>query len=99
MRGQVSVLRAVSLRIAVGFGQTMRTALSYRKADWGTAAFGATLPFAQASLNDRLLHAYLPLVRGGSGSRAACAIVVMKGKGDTYASNRPTSGPVTSAVR
>jgi hypothetical protein len=38
------------------------------------------LPFAQASLNDRLLHAYLPLVRGGSDSGVACAIVVMKGK-------------------
>ena len=45
-----------------------------------TAGIGATSPFAQASLNDRLLHAYLPLVRGGAGSGVACAIVVMKGK-------------------
>jgi hypothetical protein len=46
----------------------------------GMTGIGATSPFAQASLNNRLLHAYLPLVRGGAGSGVACAIVVMKGK-------------------
>ena len=30
-----------------------------------TAAYGATSPFVQASLNDRLPHAYLQLVRRG----------------------------------
>jgi hypothetical protein len=54
-------------------------------------AFGATLPFAHPSLNDRLPHAYLSLVRGGRGFGIACAIVVMEGEAITYASKRPTS--------
>src|SRR6266404_1532983 len=32
------------------------------------------------------------------GSRVACAIVVMEGEAITYASNRPTSGPVTGIL-
>ena len=47
---------------------------------------GATSPFAQASLNDRLPHPYLPVVRGDKGSGVACAIVVLKGEAITYAS-------------
>ena len=48
--------------------------------------FGATSPFAQASLNDSLPHAYLPLVGGGKGSGVACAIVLLNGQATTYAS-------------
>ena len=36
-----------------------------------TSRLYATSPFAQASLNDRLPHAYLPLVRGDRGSGVA----------------------------
>ena len=61
-------------------------------------ADGATSPFAQASLNDRLPHSCLPLVRGGRGFGLACAIVVMEGEAITYASKRPTSGPVTRVL-
>ena len=59
------------------------------------SAIGATSPFVQASLNDRLRHAYSPFVRGGRGFGLACAIVVMEGEAITYASKGPTSGPVT----
>jgi hypothetical protein len=43
-------------------------------------------------------QAYLPLVRGGRGFGAACPIVVMEGEAITYASKRPTSGPVTGIL-
>jgi hypothetical protein len=55
------------------------------------AAYGATSPFAQASLNDRLPHAYLPLVRGGRDSRNR----LFEGRGDHLCFEKPTSGPVT----